>query len=134
MWRLRFIYYTGEANFCGSSARLQAAYQVINSIVTEKYSLPLRYTTLAKDALGDEGIYIYIPYKLMKITLFSGLSARNNTIKLIFSMIMRYFSTESVAIDMTLEEMSIRGYLTRNINTHIVSMQSARATAFHSPS
>ncbi|CAG9558247.1 unnamed protein product [Danaus chrysippus] len=83
-----------EANFCGSSARLQAACQVINSIVAEKYSLPLRYTTLAKDALGDE---------------------------------------ESVAIDITLEELSIRGYLTRNINTHIVTMQSARATAFHSP-
>ncbi|XP_028176967.1 uncharacterized protein LOC114364842 [Ostrinia furnacalis] len=40
---------------------------------------------------------------------------------------------ESVAIDVTLEELALRGYLTRHVNTHILSLQSARATAYHAP-
>nr|XP_034839520.1 vacuolar protein sorting-associated protein 13B [Maniola hyperantus] len=83
-----------EANMCGSSARLQAAWQVAASVLNEKLSSPLRYTTLAKDALNDE---------------------------------------ELVAVDVTLEDLSVRGFVTKNTNTHFATMHSARATAFHSP-
>lgn len=34
---------------------------------------------------------------------------------------------------MTFEELSMRGYITKNINTHFVTLNSAKATAFHSP-
>ncbi|KAL4717819.1 hypothetical protein ACJJTC_000968 [Scirpophaga incertulas] len=40
---------------------------------------------------------------------------------------------ESVAIDVTCEEFSVRGYQSKNVNTHIISLQSARATAYHAP-
>ncbi|XP_045784582.1 vacuolar protein sorting-associated protein 13B [Maniola jurtina] len=83
-----------EASMCGSSARLQAAWQVAASVLNEKLSTPLRYTTLAKDALKDE---------------------------------------ELVAVDVTLEDLSVRGFVTKNTNTHFVTLHSARATAFHSP-
>ncbi|KAG6459378.1 hypothetical protein O3G_MSEX011352 [Manduca sexta] len=38
---------------------------------------------------------------------------------------------EAVAVDLTVEEFGVRGYITKNMNTHIVTMHSARATAFH---
>ncbi|KAM3969019.1 vacuolar protein sorting 13B [Aphomia sociella] len=41
--------------------------------------------------------------------------------------------SDCVAIDVTVEDVSMRGYLTKHINTHILSVQSARATAFHAP-
>ncbi|KAI8430532.1 hypothetical protein MSG28_000769 [Choristoneura fumiferana] len=84
-----------ELNTCGSAARLQAAWQVVESLIARRPSLLLRYTELAKDALNDE---------------------------------------ESVAIDATIEDLSVRGFITRQINTHIVMIQSARVMAFHSPS
>ncbi|CAH0716660.1 unnamed protein product, partial [Brenthis ino] len=83
-----------EANLCGSAARLQAAYHVLQSLINEKLAIPLQHTTLAKDALSDE---------------------------------------ESVAIDVTLEGLSLRGYVTKNINTHFITLNSAKATAFHHP-
>ncbi|RVE51489.1 hypothetical protein evm_003890 [Chilo suppressalis] len=83
-----------ELSVCGSSARIQAATQVVNSLINERLSTLLQHSTLAKDALNDE---------------------------------------ESVAIDLTAEELSLRGYLTANVNTHILSLQSARATAHHAP-
>ncbi|XP_052752571.1 intermembrane lipid transfer protein VPS13B isoform X4 [Galleria mellonella] len=39
--------------------------------------------------------------------------------------------SECVAIELTAEEVSARGYTTRHINTHLLSVQSARATAHH---
>ncbi|KAJ0183610.1 hypothetical protein K1T71_000033 [Dendrolimus kikuchii] len=78
-----------EANVCGSSARLQAAWQIPLSLLTGKPSLLLKYTMLAKDALTDE---------------------------------------EAVAVDVTIEDLSVRGYMTRHINTHIISLQTAKAT------
>ncbi|XP_050683023.1 uncharacterized protein LOC126978332 [Leptidea sinapis] len=84
-----------EANICGSSARSQAALQVLVSLFTEQVSQPLWYTTLVDDALHDE---------------------------------------ESVAVDVTLEYFSVRGYLTKNINTHIMSLHSAKATVLQATS
>ncbi|CAG4977886.1 unnamed protein product [Colias eurytheme] len=83
-----------EAIVCGSSARLQAAWYIPISLFTQKISMPLKHTTVAKDALTDE---------------------------------------ESVALELTLEELSLRGYITKNIHTHIVTLHSVRATAHHAP-
>ncbi|CAH2103447.1 unnamed protein product [Euphydryas editha] len=85
---------TREANICGSSARLQAAYYVAQSLINEKLADPLRNSTLAKDALNDE---------------------------------------EYVAVDVTLEELSMRRFTTRNVNTLFIMINSIKATAFHSP-
>ncbi|CAH0578321.1 unnamed protein product [Chrysodeixis includens] len=38
---------------------------------------------------------------------------------------------DAVAIDFTLEDFGLRGYVTRNVNMHVVALQSAKATAFH---
>lgn len=43
-------------NTCGSSARLQAAWQVVESLMARRPALLLRYTELARDALNDEGL------------------------------------------------------------------------------
>nr|XP_049694087.1 intermembrane lipid transfer protein VPS13B isoform X1 [Helicoverpa armigera]XP_049694095.1 intermembrane lipid transfer protein VPS13B isoform X1 [Helicoverpa armigera] len=83
-----------EMKMYGSSARLQTAYNVVMSLVHERRSVAMKYTTLAKDALNDE---------------------------------------ESVAIDLTLEDYAMRGYATQNVNTHVVSLQSAKITALHEP-
>ncbi|XP_037868646.1 uncharacterized protein LOC101746464 isoform X2 [Bombyx mori] len=83
-----------EVNICGSAARLQTAWLIPMSLINEKISLPLRHTTLPKDALNDE---------------------------------------ESVALDVTLEDLCVRGYITKHINTHILTLQCARATAMHEP-
>ncbi|XP_038216589.1 uncharacterized protein LOC119835687 [Zerene cesonia] len=83
-----------EASVCGSSARLQTAWYIPISLCNQKISMPLKHTTVAKDALTDE---------------------------------------ESVAIELTLEELSVRGYITRNIHTHILTLHSVRATAHHAP-
>ncbi|XP_053623621.1 uncharacterized protein Vps13B [Plodia interpunctella] len=44
-----------------------------------------------------------------------------------------FHDEEAVTLDITVEEVSARGYLTQSMNTHIISLQSARATAFHAP-
>ncbi|XP_041987845.1 vacuolar protein sorting-associated protein 13B isoform X2 [Aricia agestis] len=36
-----------------------------------------------------------------------------------------------IAVDVTLEDLSLRGFLTSNTNTHIINMHSARATTFY---
>ncbi|XP_049885072.1 intermembrane lipid transfer protein VPS13B isoform X3 [Pectinophora gossypiella] len=38
-----------------------------------------------------------------------------------------------VALDINVEDLAIRGYLTKQVTTHIGSLQAARATIFHSP-
>ncbi|XP_063394354.1 intermembrane lipid transfer protein VPS13B [Cydia fagiglandana] len=40
---------------------------------------------------------------------------------------------ESVAIDATMEEASLRGFITRTVTTHIAMVQAARVMAFYSP-
>lgn len=58
----------GEANICGSAARLQAACHVAQSLINEKLADPLRNTTLAKDALNDEGnLYVLECSRIMKL-------------------------------------------------------------------
>ncbi|XP_063374098.1 intermembrane lipid transfer protein VPS13B [Cydia amplana] len=83
-----------EMNTCGSAARLQAAWHVLQSLIDQRPSQVLRHTWLVKDALSDE---------------------------------------ESVAIDATVEDVSLRGFITRTVNTHIAMAQSARVMAFYSP-
>lgn len=53
-----FFLIPGELNIAGSAARLQAGLQVLFSLIKQKGSLYLRQTTLAKDALNDEGTYV----------------------------------------------------------------------------
>ncbi|XP_048004674.1 vacuolar protein sorting-associated protein 13B-like [Leguminivora glycinivorella] len=84
-----------EMNTCGSSARLQAACQVLKSLIDRRPSSMLKHTWLVRDALSDE---------------------------------------ESVAIDATIEDASLRGFITRTVNTHIGMVQSARVMALYSPS
>ncbi|KAH9643537.1 hypothetical protein HF086_016744 [Spodoptera exigua] len=43
-----------EMSICGSLARLQAAYHILTSLILEKRSVALRYTSLPIDALNDE--------------------------------------------------------------------------------
>ncbi|KAJ8737284.1 hypothetical protein PYW07_000555 [Mythimna separata] len=83
-----------EMSICGSSARLQAACEVVLSLINQRHSIPLKHTTLPRDALNDQ---------------------------------------EAVAIDIALENIGCRGYLTTNVQTHFVSMSSAKVTAHHSP-
>ncbi|CAB3258844.1 unnamed protein product [Arctia plantaginis] len=91
---MSFLMKIRELNISGSWARLQAAYCAVESLISDKVSLVLKYSSLAKDALHDE---------------------------------------EAVVLDFTLEEFIARGYITKNIRTFIVSVHSARATAFHEP-
>ncbi|XP_075990406.1 vacuolar protein sorting 13B isoform X2 [Anticarsia gemmatalis] len=81
-----------KLNICGSSARLQAAWQVPLSLIKGKASVAFKQSSLATDALNDE---------------------------------------DAVAVDFTLEELLVRGYVTSNIQTHVISLQSAKATALH---
>ncbi|XP_061707410.1 intermembrane lipid transfer protein VPS13B isoform X2 [Cydia pomonella] len=83
-----------EMNTCGSAARLQAAWHVLQSLIEQRPSQVLRHTWLVRDALSDE---------------------------------------ESVAIDATMEDVSVRGFITRTVNTHITMVQSARVMALYSP-
>ncbi|XP_063545729.1 uncharacterized protein LOC134753720 [Cydia strobilella] len=83
-----------EMNTCGSAARLQAAWYVLQSLIDQRPSHVLRQTWLVRDALSDE---------------------------------------ESVAIDAAIEDGSLRGFITRTVNTHIAMVQSARVMAFYSP-
>lgn len=43
------------------------------------------------------------------------------------------FLLEYVAVDITLEELLMRRFETSNVNTHFVSINSIKATAFHFP-
>ncbi|XP_068617900.1 intermembrane lipid transfer protein VPS13B isoform X2 [Battus philenor] len=83
-----------EASVCGSWARLVAAREVLDSLLSARLSPVLAYSTLAHDSLHDE---------------------------------------ELVAVDLTLEELTVRGYLTRDLRTHIASLHAARAIALHAP-
>ncbi|KAF9416118.1 hypothetical protein HW555_006441 [Spodoptera exigua] len=83
-----------EMSICGSLARLQAAYHILTSLILEKRSVALRYTSLPIDALNDE---------------------------------------DAVAIDLALEDCTVRGYMTDNVNMHVVTLHSAKATALHAP-
>ncbi|XP_063634454.1 uncharacterized protein LOC134805094 [Cydia splendana] len=83
-----------EMNTCGSAARLQAAWHVLQSLIEQRPSHVLRHTLLVRDALSDE---------------------------------------ESVAIDATMEDVSLRGFITRTVNTHIAMVQAARVMALYSP-
>uniref|UniRef100_A0A2H1V3N9 SFRICE_008650 n=1 Tax=Spodoptera frugiperda TaxID=7108 RepID=A0A2H1V3N9_SPOFR len=40
---------------------------------------------------------------------------------------------DAVAIDLALEDCTMRGYMTDNVNMHVVTVHSAKATALHEP-
>ncbi|XP_026331803.1 uncharacterized protein LOC113239151 isoform X1 [Hyposmocoma kahamanoa] len=81
-----------ELNISGSAARLQASLQILLSLLKQKGSLYLRQTTLAKDALNDEG---------------------------------------EVVLDVTFEEIVVRGYFTKFISTQVLTLQALRSTVIH---
>ncbi|XP_064076371.1 intermembrane lipid transfer protein VPS13B [Vanessa tameamea] len=83
-----------EANVSGSAARLQAAYQVAQSLCKGNYTDHLRHTTVVNDALHDD---------------------------------------DYVAVNISLEELLLRRFVTTNINTHTMTLNSIKATAFQSP-
>lgn len=52
--------FLGEANLCGSAARLRAAFHAVLSLAQTKRENDLKYTYLANDGLHDEGKLIII--------------------------------------------------------------------------
>ncbi|CAG9782387.1 unnamed protein product [Diatraea saccharalis] len=64
---LSYILKLREVNVCGSSARLQAASQVISSLMNERLSPLLHHSTLAKDALNDEGKSILTVFQFFSL-------------------------------------------------------------------
>ncbi|XP_060809400.1 uncharacterized protein LOC106130565 isoform X3 [Amyelois transitella] len=86
------------------------------------YTMKIREINLSGSAARLEAAY-RVPASLMRNQVAAALrytSLPNDAIH-----------DEAVTVDLTIEDIAVRGYLTKDINTHIMSVQAARATAFH---
>lgn len=89
------------------------------TLLNQKVSLELRYTSLPRDALKDEGKFCLFRYLM------------NSCVYYHLNYVLICFLLESVVLDITFEELAMRGYFTKNVNTHITTLLSARATLIH---
>ncbi|XP_059059916.1 intermembrane lipid transfer protein VPS13B [Achroia grisella] len=89
------------------------------------YSLKIREAKLCGSSARLQAAYL-VPVSLIRQTASTALRYTSLAKDALHD-------SEAVAMDLTVEEVSMRGYTTRHVNTHILSVQSARATALHAP-